>query len=58
MRVFPRGIEHALDVPTQRPHDADARHHCRPVLFGNQDQAFHGCLPLWRAMPALGSFVM
>ena len=50
MQVFPIGIEHALDVAIQRAHDSDARHNCRPVLFGDQDQAFHRRLPLWRAV--------
>jgi hypothetical protein len=48
MWVFAIGIEYALDVAIQCPQHADARKHCRPVLFGDQDQAFHGCLPLWR----------
>jgi hypothetical protein len=29
MVVFAIGIEHALDVPVKRPHDADARKHGR-----------------------------
>jgi hypothetical protein len=35
MMVLPVGVEHALDVPVQRPHDADARKHRRaaPVFW-------------------------
>lgn len=42
MSVFARGTKH---VAVQRPHDADASHHRRAVLFGDQDQEFHRCLP-------------
>jgi len=39
--------EHALDVPVQRSHDADSRHHGRPAIaFGDQDQDFNGRLPV------------
>ena len=47
MMVFPIGVEHTLDVTVERPHNADARKHCRPIVFRDQDQGFHGCLPLW-----------
>jgi hypothetical protein len=30
------------------PRHTDPRHHCRAVLFGDQDQAFHRCLPFRR----------
>jgi hypothetical protein len=43
--IFPVGIEHAFDVPVQRPHDADPRKHRRPARRRNQDQRFHGRLP-------------
>jgi hypothetical protein len=33
MWVFARRIEPALDVPVQRSHDADARHHGRAIMF-------------------------
>jgi hypothetical protein len=46
MMLFAIGIEHALDVSVKRPHNADARHHCRAaVAFGYQDQDFNGSLP-------------
>jgi len=45
MSLFAIGIEHPLDMSIERPHHADQRHHRRPVLFGDQDQAFHRCLP-------------
>jgi hypothetical protein len=38
MRVFPVGVEHALDVPVQRPHDADPRQHRRPAALRDQQQ--------------------
>jgi hypothetical protein len=38
-------IEPPLDVSVQRSHHTDPGHHCRAVLFGDQDQAFHRCLP-------------
>ena len=31
----------------QRPHDADPRKQYRAVQFRDQDQGFHGRLPLW-----------
>jgi hypothetical protein len=40
------GIELALDVPIQRPHDADPRKHRRPAQRRDQHQRFHGGLPL------------
>ena len=33
MRVFPVGVKHPLDVPVQRGHDADPRHHGRAVAL-------------------------
>jgi hypothetical protein len=49
MMLFPIGIEHALDVPVKRLHDADARKHRRPAYaFGDQDQGLNGCLPFLR----------
>jgi hypothetical protein len=32
VQVFVIGIEHALAVAIERPHDADARHHCRRLV--------------------------
>src|SRR5258708_6557943 len=46
MMVFAIGIEHALDVAVQCPHDADARKHRRPARGRDQDQSFHGRLPV------------
>jgi hypothetical protein len=48
--LFAVGIEHALDVPVRCPHDADARKHCRPIRFRDQDQSFHR-----NSLAALGS---
>ena len=45
MLLFARWAEHALDVPIDRPHDADAREHRRAAERRHQDQSFHGCLP-------------
>jgi hypothetical protein len=33
MCVFARRIEHPLDMPVQRSHHTDPRHHGRAVLF-------------------------
>jgi hypothetical protein len=46
MRVFARRIEHSLDIPVQRPHDADPRKHRRAAECHHQDQRLHGGLPL------------
>jgi hypothetical protein len=61
MVVFAIGIEHALDVSIQRPHDADARHHRAAVAFGDQDQRFDRNLPflellfgLWQLLDISG----
>jgi hypothetical protein len=40
------GIEHALDVAVQCPHDADACEHRRAAERRDQDQRLHGGLPL------------
>jgi hypothetical protein len=37
MRVFAIGIVHTLDVPRERPHDTDARQHCRAAVLRDQD---------------------
>ena len=47
MLVLSRRVEHALDVPIQRSHDADPRKHRRPAKRCDQDQRFHRRLPLW-----------
>jgi hypothetical protein len=39
------GIKLANDVPIQRSHDADARHHRRTAKRSDQDQRLHCCLP-------------
>jgi hypothetical protein len=46
MRVFPIGIELALDVAVQRSHNADPREHRRPARRRHQDQRFHRGLSL------------
>jgi hypothetical protein len=46
MMVFPILTEHALNVSVQRPHDADAREHCRAARRRHEDQGFHCRLPL------------
>ena len=46
MSTFARGIEHPLDVPVQRPHDADPREHRRPAVCRHQDQGLHRRLPI------------
>jgi hypothetical protein len=45
MLVFPRRVEHALDVAIQSPHYADAREQRWPVKFRDQQQRFHRGLP-------------
>jgi hypothetical protein len=45
MVIFARR-EHPLDVPVQRLHNANPRHHrWAAVAFGDQDQDFNGSLP-------------
>jgi hypothetical protein len=62
MMIFAIGVEHAFNLAVQRPHDADARHHRRAVLLGDQDQTFHCCLPfrhlvfgLWKLSDVVAS---
>jgi hypothetical protein len=45
MVVFAIGIEHALDVTVQRPHNANAGEHRRAVQRRNEHQRLHCCLP-------------
>src|ERR1700730_10100152 len=45
MRVFAIGIEHALAVSVQGPHDADPREHRRAADRRDQEQRFDRCLP-------------
>jgi hypothetical protein len=40
MRVFPVRIKHALDVPIERPHEADPGEHRRAAKLGKK-QRFH-----------------
>jgi hypothetical protein len=40
----------------QRPHDADAREHRWPVMFGDQQPRLHGGLPLVGVVLCLGQF--
>jgi hypothetical protein len=46
-------IELANMVAVQCPHDADPREHRRAVRFRDQDQRFHGSLPLRRRVLGL-----
>jgi hypothetical protein len=46
MRVFARRTKRPFDVPVQRPHDDDARHHGRPIEIDDQEQGFYHGLPL------------
>ena len=41
--------EHALEVPVQSPHDADARQHRGPAVFRDEDQGLYGRAPFRRA---------
>jgi hypothetical protein len=50
MMIFAIGVEYPLDVPVQRPHDADAREHRRAVLFRLPGSGIHRGLPLWHAV--------
>lgn len=54
MMVFPVGIEHSLDVPIKRPHDADTREHRRPAMFCDEEQRFHRGLPFLGIVFRLG----
>jgi len=45
MRFLAIKIKLANDVPVQRLHDADARHHRRAAKRSDQDQGLHGRLP-------------
>ncbi len=51
--VFAVWIEHALDSPVQRPHDADACEHRRPADRRDKDQGFHRRLPFLGLMLGL-----
>ena len=42
--------EHALEVPVQSPHDADARQHRGPAVFRDEDQGLYGCAPFRRVV--------
>jgi hypothetical protein len=50
MMVFPVGAEHALDVPVQRPHNADPCTHHEIAAFGGTDQTADRGLPNVRAV--------
>jgi hypothetical protein len=45
MRVFPIGVENALDVPVERPHYANPREHRRAAQRRDQHQRFDCGLP-------------
>lgn len=46
MMLFPIWIEHPFDMSVQRPHDADARHHRRAAVLGDQEKHFDRSLSL------------
>jgi len=48
MMLFPIGIEHALDVAVQSPHDADAGQHSWAAVLCDQEQHFDRGLPFLR----------
>ena len=50
MRTLARRIKHPLDVPVQRPHDADPRKHRGPTALGDEDQRLHRGLPFRRVV--------
>jgi hypothetical protein len=54
MGVFAIGIEHALDVAVQCPHDADSRQHRGTASHRDEYQGFHRVLPFRRGMIGLG----
>jgi hypothetical protein len=56
MLVLSRRVEHAFDVTIQRSHDADAREHCWPVMFCNQQKRRHRGLPFLGIVFRLGQF--
>ena len=53
MCLFARAIEHALNVPIERLHDADARKHRRAAERRHQDQRFHRRLPFRKLVNCL-----
>jgi hypothetical protein len=53
VRFFAVG-EDALDVPVERPHDADPRQHRRPATCRDEYEGLHRGLPLWRLVLGLG----
>jgi hypothetical protein len=57
MRLLPVGVERPLDVPVERPHDADPGEHHRAAKFRDQEQRFHCGLPFWGVVLAFGSSV-
>jgi hypothetical protein len=54
VRVLTIGIEYSLDVPIQRPHDADARKHRRAVIVDDQEHRFDRGLPFLEVLFGLG----
>jgi hypothetical protein len=48
--LFAVGVEHALDVTVQGPHDADASEHGGAARRRDQDQGLHGGLPFLSLM--------
>ena len=58
MRVLPVGVEHAIDVPVQRPQHPDPRVHQRPATVRHHDQRLDGGLSFPKVQLGLGSFMM
>ena len=56
MRHLQIRIKHLLDVTVQSAHDGDPRPHCRAAAFRDEDQSFHGDLPIWRRVLVFGQF--
>jgi hypothetical protein len=44
-------------MPVQRPHDADARHHGRAVMFDDQKHCFDRSLPFIELLFSLGELL-
>jgi len=53
MCLFARAIEHALNVPIERLHDADARKHRQAAERRHQGQRFHRRLPFRKLVNGL-----
>jgi hypothetical protein len=56
--LFAVGVEHALDVTVQGPHDADASEHGGAARRRDQDQGLLAACHSGASCSAFGSFVM